>query len=138
MPKTRSVFFVLIVMMVSVSALFLFAQEKKEKPKTAVIEGTLVDLKCYAAGGYLTNDHGEMDNCGTMCAKGGLPVAIVDKDKNVHFLAVSAPGYADWVGAHMRLTGMHGKNAQAAFIPKKIEMKDGDKWVEKKVAKTMM
>ena len=32
----------------------------------------------------------------------------------------------------------YGKNAQAAFIPKKIEMKDGDKWVEKKVAKTMM
>ena len=138
MSKTRSVFFVLIVMMVSLSALFLFAQEKKEKPKTVVIEGTLVDMKCYAAGGFLTNDHGEMENCGTMCAKGGLPVAIVDNDKNIHFLAVSAPGYADWVGAHMRLTGMHGKNAQAVFIPKKIEIKDGDKWVEKKVAKTMM
>ena len=138
MPKTRSVFFVLIVMMVSVSALFLFAQEKKKMDKPVVIEGTLVDMKCYAAGGFLTNDHGDMENCGTMCAKGGLPVALVDKDKNVHFLAVSAPGYADWVGAHMRLTGMHGKNAHAAFIPKKIEMKDGDEWVEKKVAKTMM
>ena len=138
MPKSRNVLFVLTIMLVFISALFLFAQEKKEKPKTSVIEGTLVDMKCYAAGGHLTNDHGDMENCGTMCAKGGLPVAIVDKDKNVHFLAVSAPGYADWVGAHMRLTGMHGKNAHAAFIPTKIEMKDGGKWVEKKVAKTMM
>ena len=138
MPKTRSILVVLIVMLVSLSALFLFAQEKKEKPKTEVIEGTLVDLKCYAAGGFLTNDHGGMDNCGTTCAKGGLPVAIVDKDKNVHFLAVPAPAYADWVGEQMRLTGTHGKNAHAAFIPEKIEMKDGDKWVEKKTAKTMM
>ncbi len=92
MPKTRSILVVLIVMMVSLSALVLFAQEKKEKPKTAVIEGTLVYLKCYAAGGFLTNEHGGMDNCGTMCSKGGLPVAIVDKDKNVHFLAVRPRG----------------------------------------------
>ena len=138
MPKTRNVLFVLTATLVFVSAMFLYAQEKKEMDKPVVIEGTLVDMKCYASGGYLTNDHGGMENCGTMCAKGGLPVAIVDKDKNVHFLAVSAPGYADWVGAHMRLTGMHGKNAQAVFIPEKIEIKDGDKWVEKKVAKTMM
>ena len=138
MPKSRNVLSVLTIMLVFISAMFLFAQEKKEKPKTVVIEGTLVDMKCYSTGGYLTNDHGDMENCGTMCAKSGLPVAIVDKDKNVHFLAVSAPGYADWVGAHMRLTGMHGKNAHAVFIPTKIEMKDGDKWVEKKVAKTMM
>ena len=138
MPKNRRILFVLIVMLLSFSALFLFAQEKKKMDKAVVIEGTLVDMKCYAAGGFLTNEHGGMDNCGTMCAKGGLPVAIVDKDKNVHFLAVPAPAYADWVGEHLRLTGTHGKNAHAAFIPKKIEMKDGKNWVEKKVAKTMM
>ncbi len=137
MPRNRSILFVLVIMLPAFSALFLFAQEKKKMDKPMVIEGTLVDLKCYAAGGFLTNAHGGMENCGTMCAKGGLPVAIVDKDKNVHFLAVPAPAYANWVGEHLRLTGMHGKNA-AAFIPKKIEMKDGDKWVEKKVAKTMM
>ncbi len=138
MLKTKNVFFMLTVVLVSVSALFLFAQEKKEADKTTVIEGTLVDVKCYATGGFLTNDHGDMENCGTMCVKGGLPVAIVDKDKNVYFLAVPAPAYADWVGAHLRLTGTYGKNAHAAFIPTKIEMKDGDKWVEKKTAKTMM
>lgn len=60
------------------------------------------------------------------------------KLNGVHFLAVPAPAYADWVDAHLRLTGTPGKNAHAAFIPKKIEMKDGDKWVEKKTAKTMM
>lgn len=135
MRKLTSILVVLILL--SSLAVFLFAQEKKEEQKSMTVTGTLVDLSCYAKMGALTNDHGSMENCGTMCARGGLPVAIVDKDKKVHFLAVPAPAYADYVGEELRLTGMAGKNA-AVFIPKKFELKEDGKWVEKKLPKTMM
>src|SRR5512145_2399999 len=97
----------------------LSAQEKAVA-KSETLTGTLVDLKCYAAGGFLTNDHGSMKGCGTACAKGGNPVALVDANKKVHFLAVAAPDYADWVGAELRLTGKHAANA-GVFLPDKVE-----------------
>lgn len=114
----------------------LSAQEKAVA-KSETLTGTLVDLKCYAAGGFLTNDHGSMKGCGTACAKGGNPVALVDANKKVHFLAVAAPEYADWVGAELRLTGKHAANADV-FLPEKVEAKEDGKWVEKKAAKGMM
>ncbi len=113
-----------------------FAQEKAAaKPET--ITGTLVDLKCYAAGSFTTNDHGSMKGCGTACAKGGNPVGLLDANKKVHFLGVAAPEYADWVGMELRLTGKHN-NAANIFLPEKVEAKEEGKWVEKKAAKGMM
>ncbi|NIR47098.1 hypothetical protein GWO43_01220 [candidate division KSB1 bacterium] len=135
MKKTSVVLIAFVLLTFCAFALFLNAQEKKEEPKQ--IAGTLVDLACYAKAGYLTNDHGDMKNCGTMCASGGLPVALVDVDKNVHFLAVPAPGYAEYVGQEVRLTGNHGKHADA-FIPTKLEVKKDGEWVEKKLPRTMM
>lgn len=117
-------------------AVMLHAQDKP-MAKSETITGTLVDLKCYAAGGYLTNDHGDMKGCGAMCATGGNPVALVEAGKKVHFLGVPAPAYASYVGQEIRFTGMHGKNADV-FIPEKMEVKEGGKWVEKKLPKTMM
>ena len=125
------------ILMVSMFALFGMAQEKKSNQKTTVITGTLVDLACYAKGGFLTNDHGNTKKCGTMCATGGIPVAVVDANKHVHFLAAPAPGYAPYVGKEVRLTGMVGKHADA-FLPQKLEVKENGKWVEKKLPKTMM
>lgn len=113
----------------------LQAGDKDKKAKT--VTGTLVDLACYAKGGFLTNDHGDMKNCGTMCASGGIPVAVVDSDKKVHVLAAPAPGYAQYVGQEVRLTGGHGKHADV-FIPQKFEVKSNGKWVEKDLPKTMM
>lgn len=117
-------------------AMLLSAQDK-EMAKSESITGTLVDVKCYAAGGFMTNDHGTMKGCGEACAKGGLPVGLVDANKKVHLLAVPAPAYASYVGMELRLTGMHAKNADV-FIPEKLEVKEGDKWMEKKLPKTMM
>ncbi len=132
----RSSFVVLALVMAFVVAALLSAQEKSAaKPET--ISGTLVDLKCYAAGGFLTNDHGDTKACGSMCATGGLPVGVVDANKKVHFLGVPAPAYASYVGQEVRFTGMHGKNADV-FIPEKLEVKEDGKWVEKKLPKTMM
>jgi hypothetical protein len=129
------------VLLTSVSLpLTLQAQEKQaeQKPTTMAITGTLVDLACYAKAGVTTNDHGDMKNCGSSCVQGGLPVGLLDADKKVHFLGVPASAYAEYVGKELRLTGMQGKYAAEVFIPEKLEVKEGDKWVEKKLPKTMM
>jgi hypothetical protein len=118
-------------------AVILYAQEKAMDKKAETISGTLVDLKCYAAGGFMTNDHGGMKGCGAACATGGNPVALVDANKKVHFLGVSAPAYASYVGQELRFTGTHGKFADV-FMPEKLEVKEDGKWVEKKLPKTMM
>lgn len=132
----RMTFVVLAFAVVAFGAMMLSAQDK-EMAKSESITGTLVDLKCYAAAGLTTNDHGSMKGCGEACAKGGLPVALLDANKKVHMLAVPAPAYAMYVGQELRLTGTHAKNADV-FIPEKLEVKDGDKWMEKKLPKTMM
>jgi hypothetical protein len=117
--------------MVLAVAVLLSAQEKAAaKPET--IDGTLVALKCYAAAGLLTNDHGSNKGCGAACASDGIPVALVDANKKVHILGVSAPDYANYVGQELRFTGKHGKHAEV-FIPEKLEVKENGKWVEKKL-----
>ena len=136
MHKSSLRFFTAMVLALFALAAFSFAQEKAAA-KSETITGTLVDLKCYAAGGFVTNDHGSMKGCGTACAKGGNPVGLVDTGKKVHFLGVAAPEYANWVGMELRLTGKHNATANI-FLPDKVEAKEDGKWVEKKAAKGMM
>lgn len=138
MQRISRVLFVAALFIVVAFAVMLNAQDKKADQKSTSLTGTLVDLACYAKGGYLTNNHGGMENCGSMCAAGGLPVALVDANKQVHFLAVASKGYADYVGMELRLTGMYGKHASDVFLPEKLEVKENGKWVEKKLPKTMM
>ncbi len=140
MRRSSIVLFIGILLALASLAFALYAQEKKaeQKPAAMAISGTLVDLACYAKAGVTTNDHGDMKNCGSSCAKGGLPVGLLDADKKVHVLGVSAPAWAEYVGKELRLTGMHGKHAAEVFAPEKLEVKEGDKWVEKKLPKTMM
>ncbi len=107
------------------------------KMKTTTVSGTLVDLKCYAATGVMTNDHGDMKECGSMCAEGGLPLGLVDEKGNVVFLGVPSPAYSKLVGKELRLTGSYGKHSKV-FIPKAMEMKVDGKWQKAKLPKTMM
>jgi hypothetical protein len=127
---------VVIVALLAVAAFAFMLQAQDKKSET--ISGTLVDLACYAKVGVMTNDHGDMKNCGSSCAAGGLPVGLVDASKKVHLLGVPSAAYADYVGKELRLTGAHGKHASEVFVPEKLEVKEGDKWVEKKLPKTMM
>jgi hypothetical protein len=136
MRKSPFVVLFAVLLMAFGVAVMLSAQEKAAA-KSETIDGTLVDLKCYAAGGFMTNDHGGMKGCGAACATGGNPVALVDANKKVHILGVSAPAYASYVGQELRFTGTHGKFADV-FMPEKLEVKEGGKWVEKKLPKTMM
>lgn len=136
MRKNPIVILFAVLLMAFGVAVMLSAQEKAAA-KSETIDGTLVDLNCYAAGGFLTNDHGGMKGCGTVCATSGKPVALVDANKKVHILGVPAPAYASYVGQELRFTGTHGKFADV-FMPKKLEVKEDGKWVEKKLPETTM
>jgi hypothetical protein len=61
--------------------------EKKDKPKEVTIVGQVIDSECYMKMGdmALGEDH---HNCAEACAKGGIPLAILeDKTNNVYFTA---------------------------------------------------
>lgn len=146
LKKSLSIVFMFI--LVFAFAALAGAQEKKEMKEMkgqkemmadmTTITGTLVDMKCYAGMGVKTNDHGDMKNCGAMCAQGGIPVGIVDESGHVYILGVPSSAYASLVGQELRLGGMAGKYAKDLFIPKTLEVKEDGKWVEKKLPKTMM
>ncbi len=139
----RKVSLILFIVVAVSSIFFLMLQAGDEKTKgTATIEGTLVDMKCYSAGGFVTNTHkdakgNDLPNCATACASMGIPVGVLDAEKNVYIIAGPAQGYANWMAKEVRIHGMFGKHANV-FIPDKIEVKEDGKWVEKDVPGTMM
>jgi len=108
------------------------AAEKQEKPKT--VEGTLVDAKCYLAGGFKGNDHMGVAKCGTACAKSGLPLGVLSAEGKYFTLAVPAPQVAELVGETVRATGAIKQNT---LTPEKLEVKKGAGWEEVKIAAMM-
>ena len=121
------------------------AQEGKPAPekqmaaapaeKPAVVEGELVDMKCYVAmdmpGG------GKHHECAVKCAKMGIPAGVVDKDGQVFAVLAPAGGLADLMGKTVRITGTKAEKS-TAIIPEKIEVKEKDKWTEFKLPEGMM
>ena len=49
------------------------AEDKPAAAEKKTVEGELVDLHCYSAGGAQGEEHGA--KCGAACAKSGIPVA---------------------------------------------------------------
>jgi len=143
MRKISLGFFIVLLSIVSFSLLTLYAGDKdKGEMKAKVIEGTMVDTKCYSMGAFVTNDHMDMKgnklpNCATACAAMGIPVGVLDNEKTVHVIAGPAPGYSQWMAMDVRVTGMYGKHLKV-FIPEKIEVKEKGKWVEKQLPGAMM
>lgn len=126
----------------SLSLFLILHAGDKEKGGQITLEGTLVDTKCHAMCAFVANDHLDMKgnklpNCATACAAMGIPVAVLDKEKNVHVLASPANGYAQWMAKEVRIKGMYGKHAKV-FIPSHIEVKENGKWVKKDVPGAMM
>ena len=79
--------------------------------------GTLVDSKCYAMDKKnVANKHGDMDKCGTACAKEGIPVGLLVGGK-VHILLAPAPALADHVGAKCTVDG---KMMDGGVLPDKV------------------
>ncbi|RMF59508.1 MAG: hypothetical protein D6748_06235 [Calditrichaeota bacterium] len=143
MRRGISVLSITVILITGVLFLLLQAGDgDKMNSNGKTISGTIVDSKCYAMGGFLTDDHKDMKGnnlpkCGTACASLGIPVAIVDEDNNVYVLAVSATGMAKYMAQKVRVHGMFGKYANV-FIPQKLEIREDGKWVEKPLPGSMM
>ncbi len=140
MKKYSVIFMLVIVFTLGLSMLLVHAGDKSKSAK--VIQGTLIDTKCYSMGGFVVNDHKNMEgkkmpNCATACATMGIPVGVLDGGEDVHVLAAPASGYAKWMAQEVRVHGMKGKYADV-FIPQKIEVKEDGKWVKKELPQAMM
>ncbi|MEO6436345.1 MAG: hypothetical protein ABIP55_11390 [Tepidisphaeraceae bacterium] len=101
----------------------LAADEKK-----TVVEGELVDLHCFSAGGAKGDGHA---SCGTKCAKSGIPVAVL-VDGKAWTLSTNPRPLADAVSKTVRVTGTQNAETQS-IAADKIEVKDGDAWKEVKM-----
>ncbi len=71
------------------AATFVLALGVPAFAKVETVKGVLVDQGCYRAdktntGQKHTMKSGPMDDCATMCAKMGLPVALVTTDGKVY------------------------------------------------------
>lgn len=102
--------------------------------KEVTLQGTLVDSKCYLAGGETGNDHGPMKNCGTMCLKGGTPAGLLTKDKQFHAIIAPSTALADYVGQTIRV---QGTNHNGSIMAKKVEVQKNGKWEEVKLGAMM-
>lgn len=98
------------------------------------VEGTLVDAKCFLAGGFKGNDHMGTPKCGTACAKSGLPVGVLTTEGKYLTVAVPSPQVAEIVGETVRATGPVKNNT---ITPEKLEVKKNGKWEEVKPASMM-
>ena len=97
--------------------------------ETKTVEGELVDLHCFAAGGAKGEDHGK--TCGAKCAKSGIPVAVL-VDGKAWTLATNPRPLSDAVGKQVRVTGQQNADT-LTYIAEKVEVKDGDAWKEVKL-----
>ena len=99
------------------------ADEKK------TVEGELVDLHCYSAGGAKGEGHGK--TCGAKCANSGIPVAVL-VDGKAWTLATNPKPLSEAVGKQVRVTGKQNAETQTV-VADKVEVKDGDSWKELKL-----
>ena len=97
--------------------------------ETKTVEGELIDLHCYAAGGAQGEDHGK--TCGAKCAKSGIPVAVL-ADGKAWTLATNPRPLADSVGKQVRVTGSQNADTHT-LVAEKVEVKDGESWKEVKL-----
>lgn len=62
-------------------ATFVLALGAPAFAKEVTVKGTIVDQTCYMKDkANTTNDHGDMKDCATVCAKKGAPLAILTAD----------------------------------------------------------
>ena len=100
-----------------------------EKGETKTVEGELLDLHCYSAGGAQGEQHGK--TCGAKCAASGIPVAVL-VDGKAWTLATNPRPLKNAVGKQVRVTGSQNAETQT-FLAEKVEVKDGENWKEVKL-----
>ncbi len=100
------------------------------------VQGTLVDGKCFIAGGFKANEHMGVADCGTKCAKSGIPVGLVDAKNNYFTVLAPSVQLAEHVGSEIRIKGKVD-NKQRTITPDKIEVKKNGTWQEVKIQAMM-
>jgi hypothetical protein len=109
-----------------VSGLMLQSTAAPAAGDKKTVEGELLDLHCYSAGGAKGEEHGK--TCGMACAKSGIPVAVLVEGK-AWTLATNPRPLAESVGKTVKVTGAQNTETQA-ITADKVEVKDGETWKE--------
>ncbi len=100
-----------------------------------IVSGVLVDTRCYGFNRKnVGNEHimagGAMvKGCATVCAKLGIPVAILDGGQSggaLVALASPAPGFAPYMGLTARVSGK--EVTAGVMLPMKLEVNTGSGW----------
>ena len=110
-----------------------YTQGMMAKQKSTTVSGSLIDTKCYSMNARNKGmDHvtpmGEMKGCGAICARLGIPVAVLTAKNEVWVLVTPSTDLADFVGKEARVTGaaVYGGHS---LRPDKIEVKgDNGQW----------
>jgi hypothetical protein len=92
----------LVISLSLVSAIAIFAQEKKVKPQEVTVTGRIVDSECYMKMGEkgYGEDHHE---CAESCAKGGIPLMFLEEKTSDLYLTANE--------------GMSMKSANETLLP---------------------
>jgi hypothetical protein len=140
----RYVFALAVLAVFGATAVIAQDKSKMKMPEPQSVQGVIVDMKCFSMdSANTTDDHmtpkGKMPACATACAKMGIPVGILVEGKDESKLLViitPASALADHMAKEAKITGMPALDGHG-IIPDKVQVKDGDKWKEVKIA-TMM
>ncbi len=97
-------------------------------------EGELIDTVCYLGMKASGEDH---KLCAAMCAKKGLPIALLTKKGNVINIISIPAEFEDVMGNIVKFEGEFYKNAQS-MKPTKMWVKKDGKWKEHELTKTGM
>jgi hypothetical protein len=137
--KNKTMFFLLPFIIIGFNIELSYAYDYGGEKAAKTYTGILIDTKCYGMNEEnLTNEHGSMKKCATMCAKMGIPVGLLlngKKGGKVYVLTSPAPALADYMGKWVRVSGK--KVFKGGLIPEKIEVKKGDVYEEIEI-NTMM
>jgi len=140
LPMKRFTFLAstLVIALAAVSGVttYVDAAEDGDDGDKAVIEGQVVDMKCWLAmqmpGG------GKHLKCAVKCAEMGIPAGVVEKNTGQTFtLLAPAVGFGQYMGKTVRVTGPLAAKS-TAIIPEKLEVMEGDEWVEVELPESMM
>ncbi len=113
--------------------------------ESVTVTGVLVDTKCYGEMPKMnkSNEHTvmkdgqkmKMPNCATACANMGIPAALATNDGKTFTIIAPAGQLADHMEKETRITGKVAFDGN--IIPEKVEVKEGRKWTEVKLAYMM-
>jgi hypothetical protein len=69
----------------ALTATLVFGQQRKAKD--IVVVGEVVDIQCYVSGATGPGKGPEHKDCAISCAKGGIPLGILEDDTNILYVA---------------------------------------------------